>query len=376
MIRTGLFTTGVLFIAGCAVGNSGIGPATPSGELPAVPQGGTVLIANSLSETLSRLDLTTTPARMEPQVALTGQAPNALLLYGSEILVVNSLSNSVQLLDRQTLSQVAEYSLGSRTNPWDAVIVGDTAWVSCWVSQEVVGLDLTDGTIHQRIAAPTSDGLPHVPGVTTRAYPQGMAQDLNESRIYVALPNLNAQFLPAGAGVLWTLTRDGDSFQSDGITVLEPAANAADVTVSNIGGRPAVIVACAGDFEPGTGYRENGTLTWLDGVTLQVREHRLVESAPVRVTARGPWAYAPGAQTGDVVALEFGATAAPVRITLPDAGAGQNYASAVAFGDDTTLLALQFNSDRLYAIDVRTWTVSGGVTTGDGPVALLVLPRE
>jgi|GEM_PF-5309408 len=367
----------LLVCTGCPVGGGTSTPIGANDDLPDLPAGGSVVIANSLSETLSSIDLTTTPPQLTNDIALTGQAPNALLLHGDQVLVLNSLSNSLQVLDLATLATVAEYSTGPRTNPWDLVVDDDgIAWITCWVSQELIGIALADGATVARIPAPSGEALPHPIETPTKAHPQGIGRDPASGTISIAIPNLDALFLPQGPGLIWQLNRDGVSYIDAALRSITGTTYASDIEATTIGGRSALVVACSGPFDPGTGYVEAGAIAWIDGPTGTVRELRSVDSAPVYIAVRGSQVWCAGAQTGDVVGVDFANEDPPIRLTLPDSGTGLNYTSALAFADDTTLLALQFNADRLYAIDTESLAVSGGVTLGDGPVALIVVPRD
>ncbi|HYE76458.1 MAG TPA: hypothetical protein VEI97_00600, partial [bacterium] len=131
-----------MLTAGCAVGGSQatIGP----GDSPPIdlPHAGRALVANSLGETLSDLDFAQTPAALRNDLAPTGQSPNDLLVAGDRLLVVNSLSNSLQVCRLNTLETTAEISTGPRSNPWNVEAVGGLAYVTCWASAEVIAIDL------------------------------------------------------------------------------------------------------------------------------------------------------------------------------------------------------------------------------------------
>ncbi|MEO7993192.1 MAG: hypothetical protein ABI743_02240 [bacterium] len=363
-----------LVLSGCPVGASRATPAPPVADAPALPDVASVIIVNSLGESLSRYDPTQSPPALANDLVLTGQSPNDVVLAGDRILVVNSLSNSVGLYDLATLTLQHEWSTGPRTNPWNGLVLGDTAWVSCWASQELVGLDLTDGAIVARLAAPSTE-LPHDDGLTTRAYPQGVAATLNGATLLVTCANLGDSFSAAGAGVVWMIDVASAPPITRGLIALSSGRNAADIIRTTVAGREAFVVVCAGDFDAASGYVGNGSFHLIDGPTLSELAAIPVASAPVRVTAYGSQAFGAGAQEGDVSHVDLADRSARPIIVLPDSGTGLNYCSALAVTDPDHLLALDFNGDRLYAIEVSTGTVSGGLTVGDGPVALVVVPK-
>ena len=368
----GLLLLSFLLLTGCPVGRSAASPAPPDSDQPVLPHVGAAIIANSLGESLSRYDLSTTPASLQINAGLTGQSPNELLIAGDRLLILNSLSNSVQIDDLATLNVRAEYSCGPRTNPWNVAAQGNTLWITCWASQEVIAMDLTDGTILQRLPCPSD--LPHDDGVLSRPYPQGIAIDASGERIAVTLANLNTDFAAGGPGTVWKLALSGETATDAGLLILSAGRNAGDVTHTTVGGREAFVVASAGDFQPGTGYLGNGSFHLIDAPTWRELAAIPVASAPVKILAIGAHAYGAGAQAGDISQVDLGARTAGPVIQLPDSGTGLNYCSGLAAVDATHLLALEFNSDKLYGIDLSTGEVSGGLTVGDGPDAIVLVP--
>lgn len=359
-----LLALGAMLCTGCAVGTSTLGPPGPLDDLPALPRGGSVVVVNGLGETLSQLDLMASTPVLRNDAALTGQGPNELLLAGDQLVLINSLSNSVTLYDPQSLAVLGEFSTGPRTNPYRGLVRGQTVWITCWVSHELIALDLTDGTIVQRVPAPA---------LTGQAHPQGIAADPTGAALFITLAHLDTQYLPVGAALLWEVPLSGGAADTGLLHTLTSGIYASDVALTEVGGRASLVVACAGQFAPGTGYQEDGALLLFDLPTRTVRDVRPVQSAPVRVIARGPLAFGAGAQSGDICRVDWSREEPWPRLMLPFSGTGLDYCSAIALLDDTTLLALQFNSDRLYALDWETGAIRGGITVGDGPVALLVL---
>jgi len=75
-----------------------------------------IYLIEGLSETLSVI----LPDTLDyiGKVALLGKAPNDVKVYGNQIFVVNSLSNSITIYDEDTASLLDTINLPTLTNPW------------------------------------------------------------------------------------------------------------------------------------------------------------------------------------------------------------------------------------------------------------------
>src|SRR5688572_14438920 len=128
----------------------------PPGEEPSeiVPR---VLVLNSLSETISSLDLTS--GALNVFAAPAGTWPNRIVSVPElgEILVVASGDNEIELLSEETLAHLNAVDVGSGNNPWMASLWKDThAIVTNWLSGEIVEVDLAQRGAGRRMATSVS----------------------------------------------------------------------------------------------------------------------------------------------------------------------------------------------------------------------------
>ncbi|HYE79730.1 MAG TPA: hypothetical protein VEI97_17220, partial [bacterium] len=212
-------------------------------------------------------------------------------------------------------------------------------------------------------------------GTNTRPFPQGVAATASGDRLFVTLANLDPNFAAGGPGVVLVVDSDRGALVEHAVLVLPTGRNAGDVAWAQVGGRESMAVACAGDFEAGTGYLQNGSFHLLDVTTLREVAAIPVPSAPVEVLVVGERAFGAGAQIGDISQVDLGERTAGPIIDIPDSGVGLNYCSGLAPLDAAHLLAAEFNGDRLYVVDLARNAVTGSWTVGDGPDAVVVIPE-
>jgi hypothetical protein len=75
----------------------------------------------------------------------TGQAPNQIIKNNNQVYIVNSLSNSILVYDYADFSIIREFSTGTGTNPFKAVIVGEKIYITAYLTHELLIFDL-DGS--------------------------------------------------------------------------------------------------------------------------------------------------------------------------------------------------------------------------------------
>jgi DNA-binding beta-propeller fold protein YncE len=328
-----------------------------------------LVLVNSLARTIQVVGRET-PRRVS-EVALTGASPNQLLFADGLVYCVNSLSNDLQVFDPATWEEVARFSLGVGTNPYRiAAGGGRRLLVSCLLSNEVLCLDRHEGRVLWRAALPGPEELPRdALGVRTAARPQGLwARD---GQVWVALANLTIDsFVAGGPGLLAVIEETSGELSE--LLVLE-GRNASGVFPDPLD--PDVLyVPCAGDFRGG--FVGNGQVD-----VVSIRRRQVVG----RVSTGG----APFVLTSDVSGRAFLSNGAdstvlvfdtftrqvlpPVPVPPPPVG-DLSYASAVRLSADGRLFVLEFNSDRLFVFDADSYALAEPpLEVGEGPVDMLTL---
>jgi YVTN family beta-propeller protein len=255
-----------VFLYGCDKAGTNADVISENLDSGSVDLSQSIIIANSLAETLSVLD---NNGVIHNNVQVTGAAPNSILYEAPYVYVVNSQSNSVLVLNEKDLSVVSEISLGTNKNPmYAAVAGGHLLVVSGFISHTLDILDTSQKKVTSSIDLSAITLPCDVAGIAGKSYPQGVA--VTGGRIFVALSNLTDYYgglTAAGSGVVAVF--DAATLKSLGTVVLEGAD---PVDVRAVGGK--VVVACAGHYEgditkpQSKGFKGDGTIEIIDAASL------------------------------------------------------------------------------------------------------------
>jgi len=324
-----------------------------------------LVIVNSLAETLSVLD---GRGRMHSDVQVTGASPNAVLLDGSHLYVVNSLSNSIQVLKAGDLALVSEISVGAGKNPMAAAVIrpGLIA-VTCFLGNSVAIVDIKARKVVRSVDLSHIDLPRDDPAVAGRGYPYGVA--VSGGRIFVTLSNLTDAYgglTAAGPGVVVVL-------DAESCAVLATVELSGADPVAALAHGDTVYVACAGHYNGdistprAAGFRGDGTIECIDALSL---EHTgttyTLAAAPFALTISSAGVlYASNAMSGSIprIDLETG--------EIGSIATGGGFISCVLSVGDS-LYALDFTQDRLMVIGASSG-VQKRYSVGDGPIAMVAL---
>jgi hypothetical protein len=370
----------VVIITGCTVGR-GSSVLPDSANTAAQPSLGnndsgrdcSLLVANSLSETISRVDRKNGKWTVTQNILPTGQAPNQLTMRDGLCYVVNSLSNSIEIIDPVAMTILREISTGKGTNPvFMDFIDSDTAFVTCYLSNEVFLIDLraetdSENRIIAGIAMPSPPELPHDPGISTQARPGGIA--ITSGFAYVACSNLKMYHVAGGPGVLVEI--DISDREISGIYELSGRDTISVLHSPRFPDR--LIIASAGSYEIADGFVGDGKVESFNLESKGLFQAVAVDGAPFGcVVGPDDILFLENGKEGSVLRVDLHAGIELDHFRLPDYGAPMTYASSLAV-DSGILLATDFNTDRLYIIEPDTGSILGELATGDGPDAMVWL---
>ncbi|MCD6570188.1 MAG: PKD domain-containing protein [Deltaproteobacteria bacterium] len=331
---------------------------------PEAVSGGLVIL-NNLAETISVLD---SSGALHNNVQFTGSSPNHILYADPYIYIVNSLSNSIEVLSAKDLSIIKEISVGTGKNPMFAAIIRDH--VLAVTEFKEGGLDIV--YIDRGIVNPvdlTEIKLPRDNNdVAGWCYPYGVA--VNNGKIFVTLANLTDYYgglTAAGPGVVAVI----DASSYDIIEIIE-LKGADPVFAANFGNK--VIIACAGHYEGDitsprpSGFKGDGTIEIIDTETLVLeRTYDLEDSAPFSFSiSEDNILYASNAMGSGIPRVNLATDDVMDNLELD----GPFISAVLAPGD--TIYALDFNNDLLFALD-KEGHVLNTYLVGDGPIAMLSL---
>jgi DNA-binding beta-propeller fold protein YncE len=336
---------GLLVLAGCAENPGGIEtPDDAGGTAPVPPR---VLVVNTLSETLSTLDLTSREVTV--RAADLGAWANRIMIMpgGSGLLVVSSGENRVTAHNGRDFAVRFGIDVEPGSSPWLAVPLSlGQGLMTNWRSSDLRRLDLFAG----RAGPP----LPLSPG------PEGFA--VSGRRAWVACTGWQAdgQF---GEGRLDVVDLDVWSV----IARIPVGKNPQDVLVDRAG---RIHVLCTGTYDGGP-IPESGSV-------------HVVDPEALAVIAVLPLGYSPGrlaAGAGDTVWVagfsgglrRYDAASLTLLADPVDPALRADGLSAVAWDEASgTAFVTSFDLDLLVAVDGVTLAVIGTWIVGDGPVDVRV----
>lgn len=320
-------------------------PISPQGDPRDVPA--RILVVNTLSETISSLDPATDVLHV--QAALGGTWTNRITAMPDrrQLLVTNSGSNEVIVLDAIDLAVIRTIDLGPGRNPWTTVAVdGWHAIISNWLA----------GTVRLAVAATGTIGPP----LATTPGPEGMAT--TNGLAWIACTNYRS---------------DGD--WDEGRVDLVDLAAWRVVGSIPVGRNPQEIIVgpdgnlhvlCTGTYGGGA-TPEAGSIHVLEPNSRTTVGVIDLGGSPGRLAAN---------TNGEVWVVGFGGGLrrydAASRTLLPeptDPSLLVSGLSAIAFDEKGEFAYITwFDGDLLLRVDVDAVVVTDAWITGDGPVDVLV----
>lgn len=333
-----------------------------------------VLIANSLGETLSTFN--SKDDLIENNISTLGQAPNQIVVRGSLAYVVNSLSNSIQIVDLSNFATVREISLGAGKNPMNIAILNkNKAYVTNFVTNtvDVINPSETDVSkqILKTIQLPLGADLSPNAGVTANAArPQGAI--IKDNKLYVNLANLDTlTYGSGGPGFVCVIDTQTDAIVKE----IQTSGTNANGMYSDEDNPHKIYVSCSGGWG-----MQDGTVEILDTVTDTISKSFRVAGGPGSMAVANGKIYAGDIYTGEIMVFDKDSNSSSPsinRIVIAETDY-VNYIytmiSGIAVDTNGNLYAVEFNSDTLYVIDTATDSVKKGpIITGDGPQALAVI---
>ena len=333
-------------------------------------------IGGGLSETFGVLKVKPGPAfEYFPDVAPTGIAPNQAIYRQKHLYAVCSLSNSVVVYDRE-LNVRREVSTGAGTNPMNLAFADDgTAWVSAFLTDELLQLDLSAGVaagdrLLARVSLAAAD-LPHDAGAgQSWARPNGLA--FADGKLFAALSNLSAKWTPAGPGVVAVV----DHAAGQVVDYLELEGR--DPIGATVDPEAGVIwFVSAGDYQNGAGFAGNGLLEAVDPATDEIVGRIEVDGAPFELAlGNGGLAYLGNGMDGRLLVVDLAdrtqLDSIDLRRHVP--ATELSYISGLALDPAGLLYVVDFNSDYLYVLDpAADHELIDERVVADGPDALAFL---
>jgi len=307
-----------------------------------------VVVVGSLSEDWTAVSTRGGLARVGS--GLAGRAPNDVDLIGGRLHVLNSLDNTVQVIEPATGAVAGCIELGAGTNPWELradPVREDRAFVTTFLSGEVIEVDLNAGRPTRRVTVgPGLEGLLVTP-----------------DRVLVTLTGYAGTEGVFGQGYVVVL---------DKATLQEAARFPVPTNPQYLLEAPdgTVHVICTGNFgnPPPAVY---GKVARLEPDLSAVRDTLDLGGSPFRAAVAPNGTVFVAAFYGGLLAYDAGSFAVTHGPGNPLEGSS-GYTAVVVAGD--RVYATNFDLDALVQLDAASGAITGDLLVGDGPAALVWVP--
>lgn len=232
-----------------------------------------ILVVNGLSETLTLIDRA--GDSIAQNVLALGLAPNRIRRAGTSVLVVNSISDDLWVIDPVTFSVTRTIKFPDGDNPWDVVVIDDTLCaVSMLVGSSAIFVNYATGDTLGRIATGKSPEGMAVVGdnlwIANTGFDFGTYQydpgtitvaDVHTGAPVTTVPvGTNPQsIVRAGDGMLHALCT-GNYYDRFGIVYVIDPETATVLDSISLGGSPGDVIAGPGgvNFVAAGGWADSG----------------------------------------------------------------------------------------------------------------------
>lgn len=378
-----------LFLAGCSIGE------TPEKNTDTVKIGqlksDSLILVNGLSEDFTVVhDMSGDPSvlrnvSMDPKDVFGThpcESANHIEEFGDYFYVTCSLSNEIQVFENSELKITRIIDLGLNINPWSSIIRDNIGFVSSFLKDKVILFDPSPNQVDNRVLGEIDLSfldLETDPGVTTRAYPQGMASV--GKKIYVALTNLTQTsigFLVSG-GPGYVAVIDRDNLDTAPSLIKTSGRNTVSVYFKDqVYLNQYVFSLNAGTYDPNNGgYIGDGSIDQIEVSTGNVIRSINIGGAPFEMAASLTGiGYVSNGMEGKILKFNTvtGEVLEPIDLrrnkcndfNLPRL----TYISSIMVRGGK-IFATDFNSNCLFVIEESTGKIVHQIKTGDGPDAMI-----
>lgn len=204
-----------------------------------------VYVVNSVSGTLSKIDLETTS--VNNSFVQLGTTPNLIDIYDGFAYVVNSGDNSVQKIDLTSGATVSNIYVADSSNPWYAKVKGDYLYVTTFNTNKLYKISLSSEEVVAEVqVGQAPEGIEFALGKIYVACTGGYINNYEDSQVTVLSEesmeiintistSLNPQYVHLYNGKIYTMCTGNWVDVMGTVQVINPETDAITATL-NIGG--------------------------------------------------------------------------------------------------------------------------------------------
>ena len=333
------FVLGVVILIFIGCSSTSDSPYTPGSQ-----SNPTAWVVNGMSETLSKVDLST--GEVTVNAITLGSAPNDIVISDGLAYVVNSLSNNVQIIDLTSEQTIGTIEILDGINPYYVAMDGqDRAFASNWMTGNVSVLDLGS-----EVESDT---------ITLGGVPQGLC--VTDDRLFVTDVNFDMVNFTYGPGHLFAYSLATLDF----IDSVEVGINP---QIVQLGPDGKLHVVCTGVI--GT---DAGQIDIVDPTTLTIEESILIGGSPgsLAINSSGIAYLGSVAWVGQGAVLAYDAATYEILHNSQDPIVLPSSAMDLVCADNDHIFAVCYNTDEMVELDENNDIVKTYIV-GDGPLALAI----
>ncbi len=293
-----------------------------------------------------------------------GSIAQGVALFGGNLYIVQSGSGSLLVVDPATRTK-REMSLGSGNNPYEIGLLSATkGYVTNLVAHTVSVINPANSTsttcVTSTILLPTGNALaPFSSSNPSVAGPQGIAVD--NSKVYVALTNLDSSYQPGGPGLVVVINSMTDTIEK---TVTLSYTNP-QVVYKHPSYPNKLFVVETGSYSDG-----RGVLEIIDTLTDQIVARLTVIGEPTSV-AMGPNGKGYLVDSSGVVLIPFTLTGTTLAALAPIQVNSTGWASEASVDSTGKIYVADRLQDKLFILD-SNGTVLESYTVNSSPSVIVL----
>jgi YVTN family beta-propeller protein len=303
-----------------------------------------VYVVNGNAETLSRINIET--GDVDNHIVTLGAVPNQVVYYQERLYVVNSGSASLQIINPSNNAVIREIPLPIGSNPWNADISGNYAYITGFTTASVYKVNLADGSV-------------------VHTYPVDRAPEgilVHDNKIYVTITNFNPNDYSYGQGKVYVI----DSANNNIVARIDVGKNPQTMVIGPDG---LLNVVCTGDYVSITGkiyFIDTASNTAIDSISTGGNPNiPVINSSGIGFISAGGWVDAGHVFSYDALTRTvLRGNSNPILVGRGSWGMGLDSTGMIYSTGQMANSVTQFNSQG---------SVTANYAVGGGPISAAII---